>query len=390
MRNFIYIICELNPPHKGHAYLFAEAARLCAADGGVVTVAVMSGHMTQRGSPAIVDKYARARAAVSLGADLVVELPFPFSCASAENFARGGIAAARAVADAYTECTHTLAFGSECGDTAALCRAAENMSSEQFRARLYDAPDGGHNARRIAELYSEMFGALPDGPNDSLAIEYIRASSGTGIAPLAVKRIGARHDGGAEDGVASSSAIRGMMAAGRGCSGYIPDDAYEIIASAAREHGIASEARLGAAIMPILRVTDPDDADSFAECGGGVGRRILAAASEAGSYEDAIRLAATKKYTNARLRRAALFAALRVPQSAFGDAVEGVRLLAASAVGTEVLRGMRGRVRVAVRAADAFGVDGGIYDRRADALYAMAYEPALPAGEFARRAPWIG
>ena len=41
-------------------------------------VCIMSGNFVQRGSLAIADKYLRAEAAVRSGANLVVELPFPW------------------------------------------------------------------------------------------------------------------------------------------------------------------------------------------------------------------------------------------------------------------------------------------------------------------------
>ena len=49
------------------------------ADGAESTVVVMSGNFVQRGEPAIVQKHVRAEAALSCGADLVLELPFVFS-----------------------------------------------------------------------------------------------------------------------------------------------------------------------------------------------------------------------------------------------------------------------------------------------------------------------
>lgn len=78
------IIAEYNPFHRGHAYHIEQAKKLTGADAVVV---VMSGDFTQRGTPAIMDKYARARMALMNGADVVIELPSCYACASAEYFA---------------------------------------------------------------------------------------------------------------------------------------------------------------------------------------------------------------------------------------------------------------------------------------------------------------
>ena len=82
------IIAEYNPFHKGHEYQIKKARELTDADYVIV---VMSGDFTQRGAPALLDKYTRARMALACGADLVLELPVRYACASAEFFAGGAV-----------------------------------------------------------------------------------------------------------------------------------------------------------------------------------------------------------------------------------------------------------------------------------------------------------
>ena len=49
----------------------------------------MSGNFVQRGAPALLPKHLRAEMALKSGADLVIELPVFYACASAEYFAYG-------------------------------------------------------------------------------------------------------------------------------------------------------------------------------------------------------------------------------------------------------------------------------------------------------------
>ena len=116
------IIAEYNPFHNGHAYQLQKAREASGAD---FAVAVMSGDFVQRGEPAMFDKRLRARWALENGADLVITLPAPFALASAEAFALGGVTllSKSGIAD-------SIAFGSECGDTGLLCRAADVLSNE--------------------------------------------------------------------------------------------------------------------------------------------------------------------------------------------------------------------------------------------------------------------
>ena len=83
------IIAEYNPFHNGHQYQIDRLRDVLGEDTAVI--AVMSGNYTQRGEIAIADKSVRARAAVDCGVNLVLELPFPFSMASAEFFAAAGV-----------------------------------------------------------------------------------------------------------------------------------------------------------------------------------------------------------------------------------------------------------------------------------------------------------
>ena len=52
---------------------------------------MLSSNFTQRGSPSIIDKFFRAESAINAGADLVIELPFLYSCSAAKDFARGAV-----------------------------------------------------------------------------------------------------------------------------------------------------------------------------------------------------------------------------------------------------------------------------------------------------------
>ena len=75
------IIAEYNPFHNGHAYHIKETKRLTGAEYVII---LMSGNYVQRGEPAIIDRYLRAKSALLSGADAVFELPVTVSTGSAE------------------------------------------------------------------------------------------------------------------------------------------------------------------------------------------------------------------------------------------------------------------------------------------------------------------
>ena len=109
--NTIGIIAEFNPFHKGHENILKAAREQFGADNVVV---VMSGDHVQRGEPAVMDKYARSKAALCAGADLVLELPVAFATGSAQYFARGAVSTL-----IHCGAVDGILFGSECGDIGA-------------------------------------------------------------------------------------------------------------------------------------------------------------------------------------------------------------------------------------------------------------------------------
>ncbi len=224
----IGIIAEFNPFHKGHEHILKAAREVYGADQVVV---VMSGDHVQRGEPAIIDKYARAKAALYAGADLVLELPVIFATGSAQYFARGAVSAL-----INCTCVDALLFGSECGridilkELASGNTAADEAVSDETVSGC-SSPSGNHDGRFTPK-------DLRLSPNDLLAVEYLKALDyfGSDIIPLTIPRIGTPHnDTSASDTYASASALRqilstgGADSAGNTLSAYIPEYACDIL-----------------------------------------------------------------------------------------------------------------------------------------------------------------
>ncbi|EXM37681.1 tRNA(Met) cytidine acetate ligase [Ruminococcus albus] len=214
------VVAEYNPFHNGHKYHLEETRRM----GATHIVVVMSGAVVQRGDTAIADKYFRAKTAVENGADLVIELPCPYSCSSAERFAG---AAVQILAGFGEGGVSMLSFGCEDDDIALLDKAAEISSeldeSDYVKEMLENGvpyPAAVASAAGIPEIK-----ALFDKPNNMLAIEYIKALKkyAPWIAPTAVRRKGAEHDSGIVSAdIASASHIRRLISEAEDYSAYVP------------------------------------------------------------------------------------------------------------------------------------------------------------------------
>ena len=334
--NICGIVCEYNPFHSGHAYQISEIRRLLGEDTAIVCA--MSGDFVQRGEAAAYSKHDRARAAVMGGADLVLELPLPWSIASAEGFARGGVGMLAATG----VMTH-LAFGSECGDTDVLTEIAGLLLRPELDELIREAltsglPYAAARQRALERFTGRTFPQL-ERPNDILAVEYLKALRVLGVSaePLAIRRRGTAHDSGEAGPIVSASLLRKKLRAGESLAQWIPASALHALEQG---KGPADRERLDIAVLSRLRFLPETAFAALPDVGEGLYHRVFRAVRAAATVEEAAAAAATKRYPTARIRRILLCAALGVRAGDSGGVPPYLRVLAANESGLAVLRRM--------------------------------------------------
>ncbi len=245
------IIAEFNPFHNGHKYLLDFVKKNTSVDNVLI---IMSGDFTQRGIPAVYDKFSRAEKAVINGADAVFELPAIYATSSDEDFAFGSVLLAHAAG------ATDLFFGSECGDKDLLLNAANNLINESsdFSMNVKAAMKSGLSYPAAMQQAAKGTGyeALLSSPNDTLALEYVKTvlKLGLNISIHAVKRIGNAHDAEcsvSENGIIyeSASSIRERMKNEN--TGIFPDDFSLLLSNRLSEMSLED-------ISKILSVSDSD------------------------------------------------------------------------------------------------------------------------------------
>ena len=313
------IVAEFNPFHEGHRYLIKQARER----GATHIVCCMSGAAVQRGELAITDKHTRAAMAMEGGADLVVELPAPFSCSSAEFFAK------YAVGTLVKLGIGILAFGSECEDKSLLKRTAEasrRLAGEEL-TRSFAAQGMSYPAAICAaarELEGDDVAEVLSNPNSTLAVEYINAlQSAPQVDILPVKRVGAAHDSDSSDGFPSGMELRRRMLSGGLQADFSP------VAPAAAERVIYYN----------ILTADKQRLMQLPELGEPLADRIIKLAADPPPTLDEFLMAVkNKSCTLARLRRSALHLTLGVQGAA--DLLPDpphIRILAMNERGREVL-----------------------------------------------------
>ena len=342
------IIAEYNPFHNGHLYQLREATRLT----GQPVVVAMSASFMQRGEPACLSKWLRARLAVENGAALVLELPTAFSLRSAQFFASGGVQLLAA-----TGSVNTLSCGVESPelDFGAL---AQRITSDAAQGRIrsllsqgksYAAAcaavlgeaqqEDGVTAMQASSNEGKAFAGLTK-PNDILALEYAKALQATDIKLLFIERRGDGYNDREISGTMSSAtAIRqALNNSNDGWQQAVPASVRQALLDNAPGYDAALLWQL---LRYKLRLMSVDAIADACQCSEGL-ENLLKDAAACPSFAEALQLCTSKRYTTSRIRRLFMQLLLDVPRWRWEDnAPAYLRVLAFNDTGRQLLKQMK-------------------------------------------------
>ncbi len=309
------IVAEYNPFHEGHRYLIGEARRITGAE---ICVSVMSGDFTQRGEPAVYDKWTRAEAAVKGGCDLVAELPCVYSCGSAQYFASGALS----VLEGFG-CIDYLAFGSESGDIRELEAAArflrENQEEIQEGVRLRIRRGESYPRARMNAIAGMEPGfdlSILEEPNNILAIEYL--NSCRTLQPVTVKRTGESHH-------QTASSIRAGLEKEMGAFLQDREERYFLLVRSR-----------------ILQMS-AEELERIDSAGEGLGRKLKQEVRYASTLEELVDRLKSKAYTRTRIQRLLTQVLLGITGDQITGASPYIRILALSPAGAAFLKEVKKR-----------------------------------------------
>lgn len=381
------IVCETNPIHNGHKHIIMSAREL----GASAVVCVMSGNTVQRGEFAIADKYTRAEALLKCGADLVLELPYPWSCSSAEKFAEAAILILRNFCD-------TVIFGSECGDISLLNRVAKEAASTEFRENYNARLSEGEPAARLFFDMLKNVSGCDFGSNDILGIEYIKSSINlkTELTFVTVKRVGDGYTYLAisNEAYPSAMSIRKLWHEGNteDLEKYIPTEACELYKNAIHNGNITDTAALDLILLSFFRLHNGTDFENIAGANGGLANRICEMSHKARSMDELLKLVKTKRYTDANIRRTIMHCLSGVTKQNIDELPSETLLLAANTRGRELLamnRKKRG-FHVVTKPADLdMSLPQNILSEKIDSVFTLLLKDINSSDSFVKKGPYI-
>lgn len=326
------IVAEYNPFHNGHLHHLQETKNLTS----LPVIAVMSGSFMQRGEPAFLDKWQRARLAVENGVDLVLELPAAFSLRSAEFFARGAVNIMEA-----TGCITQLSCGVESKDID-FPQLAAVTASDSFTALLQNNLGAGFPYAVAYESALQKLAGTSrlNTPNDILALEYCKALRLTNITPLFVERIHANYNDETITGsIASATAIRKAYLENNqdDIQRSVPENTWQALA----KKQCLDESLLWNLIAYNLRLLTPSQIAERCQCTEGL-ENLLKQAANCHTLSEAIALCSNKRYPATRIRRLFMQLLFQKERRYFEqEAPAYIRVLAFNDVGRQLLKQMK-------------------------------------------------
>lgn len=379
------IIAEYNPFHRGHAYHIARTREMTGCDYVVVC---MDGHFTQRGEAACMSKWARAKMALSCGADAVVEMPTLYAVRTADAFARSGVAILGGLG------IDVLSFGSECDDVDWLNHLADirecepEAVSQSLRAHLAAGASHAQARGRAMAEYLNVEGDVLNRPNLILATEYIRAirKSFPNMQILPVARKGDYHDESLGK-YASASAIRAAVDRGAVAEAVdcLPEE-VRCFAEFEKMHPMDDLLMYRLRSMDLMALSDLPDVSEGLEC------RVHKLCRQVGSRAKLLETLKCKRYTYARLSRILTYAVLDIDRALIQrfPAPEYARIIGVRAGAEPLLKALnrRGSLPVVIsgKAIEAHPVFQ--TECRATDLWALLHdapEKRLPGREFTEK-----
>lgn len=378
MSSKLCIISEYNPFHFGHLYHLNESISQTDTD---FKVAIISGNFVQRGEPSIINKWEKAKVALSAGFDLVLELPTLYAISSAENFANGSIKIANQIGSNY------ISFGTESGDLEKLKKLSSliNKNEKEYITNVKGKIAEGFSYPKSQELViDKMFGNEFLGvckPNNILGLEYLKSLNAisSNITPITVKR---------DLDKSSSSDVRALLRT----SGFkiedlknsIPDFSYEVLAENIENgNAVLSLKAFEKEIIYILRTIDNERLKNIPDVPENMLSNLKKIACSTNSLDELITALKNKSITQARIQRILLYILLGITKSDMELSkriTPYVRVLGMSENGKKILSDISKDINVitSVKAFEKTCDDSDLLrmleiDKKATDIYTLAY-----------------
>ncbi len=322
------IIAEYNPFHNGHLY---QIKKIKEKYPDATIIIAMSGNFTQRGTPAIIDKWERARLAIENGADLVIEIPYAFVTQSADYYSYAGITLLENLK------VDKLIFGSESNNIEDLELIAKTQCQNEDFDKLVKIylKFGNNYPTSLSLAIKDLTGKEITLPNDILGITYIKTilQNNYKIKPETIKRTNNYHDKNITSSISSATSIRENINNLELIKTSVPKNTLQSLKTN-KLHNIKD-------YFPLLKykIITEDNLDKYHLVSNDLASILKKQILSATSYDDLIKKAKGKHTTYTKISRALLqiLCNYTKEENKLGKEITYIRLLAFNDIGKKYL-----------------------------------------------------
>lgn len=285
------IICEYNPFHNGHLYHIKSIKKLYPDS---IIILVMSGNFLQRGDVSVINKWDKAKIALTYGVDIVVELPFHFATQSSDIFAHGAVSILNSLG------VNKIVFGSESNNIKLLSELADiQINNSLYDKKVKEYMDSGCNyPSAMSKALKDINGKTINKPNDLLGLSYIKEikKNKFKIKPISIKRTNSYHSKELTTLITSATSIREAMKNHFDIKRYVPSVSYKYI-----NENITLDKFFH--LIKYKIISEIDCLDRYLEVDEGIENRIKKVIYYCEDLEDLIKKIKTKRYTYNKIKR---------------------------------------------------------------------------------------
>ena len=295
------LVLEINPFHTGHKYFIDKAIEEIKPD---VIIAIISTSFSMRGDPSIMDKFNKTKLLLENKIDIVLELPFIASNASADYFALNSI---RSLSKFNIT---DFACGVELDNYQKLLELTNITSQDSFNKLVKKYLDEGlsystSNNKALLEYTNDL--ELVESfsmPNNTLAISYLKSFKKLGINPniTLIKRIDNNYyDSRINDSLSSATSIRQELEKNK-------ENAKKFLVD--KDYNYPNSTELLNKIFLLLKerfiVFGEKYFENILGVSEGIQNRIGNVIKKSHNYQELIDNSITKRYPEARIKRVLL------------------------------------------------------------------------------------
>lgn len=318
MDKVLGIVAEYNPFHNGHLYHLENSKKITGCN---LSICIISGNFTQRGSTSLINKWDKAKLALSNGFDLVIELPTLYSISSAENFADGAIKILNSLG-----IVDYISFGAENSDINILDKISSVLCDEpeKYKTILNNELKNGLSFPKAREnalikyLDNCDCSNTLSSPNNILGIEYLKSlkKHKSNIKPILIPRVQVDYNSNKiSNNFASATAIRDLIKNNKFdiIKNVVPESTYSLLMNNIENNTIVTDLNIfEKEILYILRKMSIEEISNLPDISEGLEFAIKTAVNSCNSISEVIDSIKSKRYTYTRIQRILLYALLGI------------------------------------------------------------------------------